>query len=138
MRRQAPSGHLAPHGMSLLCREAIPVICRIDWLYTGMSRVELLFCRKGGSGLRRFRLKIILLCFASQKTSIIASLPRGCYSLTVAICNSLIDQLLQRFSLFWGGYRSDNRFTNNIAVLVNYVCCRIGEQPGCEFSCLTV
>lgn len=41
--------------------------CRIDWLYTGMSRVELLFCRKGGSGLRRFRLKIILLCFASQK-----------------------------------------------------------------------
>lgn len=41
--------------------------CRIDWLYTGMSRVKLLFCRKGGSGLRRFRLKIILLCFASQK-----------------------------------------------------------------------
>ena len=45
---------------------------RIDWLYTGMSRVELLFCRKGGSGLRRFRLKIILLCFASQKQVLLA------------------------------------------------------------------
>ena len=121
MRRQAPSGHLTPRGMSLLCRKTIPLIGRIrmpksslssinlkrpvmqtrkqyrkkhinhDGYYEEMNRntagpepnpcpaagltgctpvcqgFELLFCRKGGSGLRRFRLKIILLCFASQK-----------------------------------------------------------------------
>ena len=71
------------------------------------------------------------------RTGITTAPPGEYHSVVLAVCNCLIYQLLQRFCLLWGGYRSDNRFTNNIAVLINYICCRIGEQSGCEFSCLT-
>ena len=42
MRRQAPSGHLAPHGMSLLCRKAIPLIGRIRMPKSSLSSINLM------------------------------------------------------------------------------------------------
>ena len=53
--------------------------------------------------------------------------------LTLAVCNSLINQLLQRLCLFLGGYRTDNRIAYDVAVLVNNICCWIRVQSGGEF-----
>ena len=67
---------------------------------------------------------------------VICSMPRNRYSSAVTVCNGLIDQLLQCFCLFLGGYCTDDRLADDVAVLVNYICSRIGVQSGGEFTCL--
>lgn len=44
----------------------------------------------------------------------------GCSS-ALAVCNGLIDQLLQHLCLLLGGYRTDDRLSYDVAVLVNNI-----------------
>ena len=56
----------------------------------------------------------------------------------LAVCNGLIDQLLQRLRLLLGGYRTDDRLADDVAVLVNNIGRGVGEQPGGEHSGVTI
>lgn len=54
-----------------------------------------------------------------------------------AVCNCLINQLLQLFRLLFGGYCTDNRLSHNITVFIDNISCGVGVQSGCEFSGFT-
>ena len=76
--------------------------------------------RRGGNS--RIDIRRGLSALAFLEICVIGSVPEDRYSSALTVCNGLIDQLLQRLCLFLGGYRTDDRFAYDVAVLVNNIC----------------